>query len=366
MSRRSGIRGAWFGALLSVAVIAAPAFAEVTTERPGSIVLFPKVIASGTIDTLIQLSNTSNSLVHVHCFYVDGALQFPTQPPSISNQPRWVEVDFDIWLTKQQPTHWIASTGRRPAPLANECTESNPLCNDAGLFPGRIPPLADGFTGELKCIEVDSSGAPISGNHLKGEVTLVSNGPFTNGDSSKYSALAVTGLDTNDADNTLCLGGSVTTQCPRGAEYNACPQTTLLDSFSVGSTDPQLGTGSTVSTELTIMPCTEDFEHQQPGSVVVQFQVTNEFEETFSASTTVTCWRNFNISTIVGVFDVNTTGSRFLQTRMAPATNGDSGFVGVMEETHRLPGSPGSRAAYNLYTIGERSAADVITLPEGP
>ncbi|HUI26806.1 MAG TPA: hypothetical protein VL403_12050 [Candidatus Kryptonia bacterium] len=366
MGRQSGMRGAWLGALLSVAVIAAPAFAEVTTERPGSIVLFPKVLVAGTIDTLIQLSNISNSLVHVHCFYVDGSLEFPDLPPSQDNQPRWQEVDFDIWLTKQQPTHWVASTGRRPAPLANECTETNSVCNDAGLFPGRIPPLADGFTGELKCIEVDSSGAPISGNHLKGEVTLVSDGPFTNGDASKYNALAVVGLDSNDADNTLCLGGGVTTQCPRGAEYDACPQVTLLDSFSVGANNPQLGPNSSVSTELTIMPCTEDFERQQPGVVTVQFQVTNEFEEIFSASTKVTCWSNFNISTIRGVFDVNTTGTRFLQTRMAPATNQDSGFVGVVEETHRLSGTPGSRAAFNLFTIGERSVADVITLPEGP
>jgi hypothetical protein len=366
MGRRWGVRGVWLGALLGVAVVAAPAFAEVTTERPGSIVLYPKVIAEGTRDTLIQISNTSNSLVHAHCFYVNAQLQFPNEPPGHDNQPVWQEVDFDIWLTKQQPTHWVASAGRRPAPLAAECTATNSLCDDAGLFPGRIPPLPDGFIGELKCIEVDSSGAPISGNHLKGEATLVSFGQFTKGDASKYSALAVVGLDTNDANNTLCLGGGVTADCPRGAEYNACPQIAVLDAFSVGSTDPQLGDNSRVSTELTIMPCTENFERQIPGSVVVQFLVTNEFEETFSASTTVTCWGNFDVSAMRGVFDFNTTGSRFLQGRMAPATSKDSGFVAVAEESHRLIGGPGSHAAYNLHTIGERATADVITLPEGP
>ncbi|HVN84526.1 MAG TPA: hypothetical protein VMW17_06735 [Candidatus Binatia bacterium] len=366
MGRHWAVRGALVGTLLAAVTCILPAFADVTTERPGSIVFYPKVIVSGTRDTLIQLTNTSNSLVHAHCFYVNAQLEFPDQPPSRDNQPIWQEVDFDIWLTKQQPTHWIASSGRRPAPLAAECTETNSQCSDAGLFPGRIPPLADGFVGELKCIEADSSGAPISGNHLNGEGTLISTGLFTKGDTSKYSALAVIGLDTNDANNTLCLGGGVTTQCPRGAEYNACPQVTVFDSFSVGSNDPALGDNSSVSTELTIMPCTEDFEHQVPGSVVVQFLVTNEFEETFSASTTVTCWGNFNVSALRGVFDYNTTGSRFLQSRMAPATNNDSGFVGVVEEYHRLNGGPGGHAAFNLHTIGQRTVADVITLPEGP
>ncbi|MBI4517352.1 MAG: hypothetical protein HY699_16230 [Deltaproteobacteria bacterium] len=367
MGRERGVRGAWLGALLAAVTAAAPALAEVTTERPGSIVIFPKIIASGGRDTIIQISNVSNSMVHAHCFYVNAALG-PNPDPLGQPIPRWQEVDFDIWLTKQQPTHWIASAGRRVYPLDDECTLTNAECNDAGLDPGRVPPLPPDFVGELKCIEVDSSGAPISGNHLKGEATLVVvAGGADAGDASKYSALAVVGLDTNDANNTLCLGGGVTAKCRSGAEYNACPQTTLVNNFATGADNPQLGVDSEVTTELTIVPCTQDYESQTPASVVVQFDVFNEFEERFSASTTVTCWGNFEQSEVNSVvFDVDTVGTRFLHTRMAPATRDYPGFVAVVEEFHAVAGVGTGRAAFNLHTIGERPTADVITIPEGP
>jgi hypothetical protein len=368
MGRERGMLCAWLGALL-VVTVAAPAFAEVTTERPGSIIVFPKVIASGTRDTIIQISNTSNSMVHVHCFYVNAALQDPSRDLAPDNLPIWQETDFDIWLTKQQPTHWVASLGRRPNPLAPECTPDNDECNDAGLAPGRIPPLPPDFVGELKCIEVDSSGAPISGNHLKGEATLVvlATAPTNPGDSSKYNAISIFGLDTNDANNTLCLGGGATPDCKRGAEYDGCPQTTLMDNFSYGATNPQLGESSNVTTQLTIAPCSEDFERQVPGVVTVQFLVTNEFEDTLSTSTTVTCWENFELTDVNRVvFSASTAGSRFLQTRMVPATPSDSGFLAVAEEFHHLPGLGAARAAFNLYTIGERPTTDLIVLPEGP
>ena len=67
--------------------------------------------------------------------------------------------DFNIWLTKQQPTHWQVSTGRFINPN-DDCIENGRIvpsadCADAGIDPGAIPPTARGFTGELKCIEVD-------------------------------------------------------------------------------------------------------------------------------------------------------------------------------------------------------------------
>jgi len=387
MGRERGMQGAWLWALLAVAVAISPAFAEVTTERPGSILFFPKVIASGTRDTIIQISNVSNSMVHAHCFYVNAALEFPGEPPGLNNQPRWQEVDFDIWLTKQQPTHWVVSQGRRVYPLDPQCFPGVGECNDAGLDPGRVPPMPPDFVGELKCIEVDSSGAPISGNHLKGEATLVvttkdtaPGGPLAQdpddvGDASKYSALAVVGLDSNDANNILCLGGGVSGDCPNGAEYNACPQTTVLDTFASGpatplqlsASNPQLPLDSFVSTELTIVPCEEDFENQSPATVVVQFKVTNEFEEPFSTSISVTCWGNLELNDINRIiFNPATAGSRLLQTRLQPATDADPGIVVIAEEFHHVPGLGTARAAYNAHTIGERSTADVITIPEGP
>ena len=76
-----------------------------TTECSASILVFPRVIANGTRDTIIQITNTGNSMVHAHCFYVNGAPTFPDFPPCPDpsdplcfNPPLWTEIDFDIWL----------------------------------------------------------------------------------------------------------------------------------------------------------------------------------------------------------------------------------------------------------------------------
>ena len=56
---------------------AAGARADVTTERGASILAFPKVLADGTADTIIQIANTSNIMVHARCYYVNAALRDP-------------------------------------------------------------------------------------------------------------------------------------------------------------------------------------------------------------------------------------------------------------------------------------------------
>ena len=156
-------------------LIASGAHAEVTTDQSASILVYPKVIADGTRDTIIQITNTSNSMVHAHCFYVNGQLTSPSDPPGPFNPPQWQELDFDIWLTKQQPTYWVVSQGRLVDPDDYPCSNDPPFyeCFNAGFDPGRVPPVVEDFTGELKCIEVDASGAPLSGNHFKGEATLI-------------------------------------------------------------------------------------------------------------------------------------------------------------------------------------------------
>ena len=87
---------------------------------------------------------------------------------------------------------------------------------------------------------MDSLGAPINGNHLKGEATIVNR--RRQGDASKYNAVGVFGLNTdlnsNNSDNVLCLGGGVSPSCPNGAEYNACPQTVILNHFAENASDP--------------------------------------------------------------------------------------------------------------------------------
>jgi hypothetical protein len=366
----------FLGALLAAGLLhSAVANADTTIERSGSVLIFPKVVFDDSRDTLIQITNTSNSMVWAHCFYVNATPQCTGQGDCLEGTcrgecvPQCLEVNFDLSLTKQQPTSWSAGFGRLTDPMDDVCiidyrnpARSNFDCYGAGLDPGRVPPVSLPFVGELKCVEVDPSGAPISGNHLKGEATIVTR----DGDASKHNAIAVLGLDSNNGDNTLCLGGDVSDSCPSGAEYNACPDTLILNHFSEGADSPLLGPASTVETEVTLLPCSEDFETQTPARVTVQFAITNEFEEMFSASTTVECWATFLLDDVNLIFDISRLGTRMVQTRMRPAKSSQSGIVGVSEEYHTTVAPKTTRAAFNLHQEGERATSDLIVIPEGP
>ncbi len=408
MRRQRGLVGLMgLAAVAGAAILAQPAVARVTTEQSASILVFPKVIADGTRDTVIQITNTSNNMRHAHCFYTNGAPTVQGLPVGPLNPPLWTEIDFDIWLTKQQPTHWVVSTGRRDSIEAtcrgaatNPGLNCNPTdsgtpnadCCDAGFDPGRVPPVVPDFTGELKCIEVDGSGFPVAGNAFKGEATLED---IATGDVSKYNAIGLKGFDTNNMDGTLCLGGGVSSACPTGAEYEACPQSWILDHPAVGASDAAIdnnpnvcntpGQCSSVSTNLTVVPCTQNYETQSPPPVTLQFAITNEFEQTFSASTTVACWASYNLGDIASttnpfgginpIFLTENVGGSTLQTRVRSASGTPRGIMAVIEETHvQCPaGNTGcaggaanavARSAQNGHnSFADQAGQDVITIP---
>lgn len=400
MRRQRGRVGLMAAAL--VGLVVGGAQAQVTTERSSSILVFPKVISDGTRDTVIQITNTSNSMVHAHCFYVNGALTFPDLPPGPINPPLWTEIDFDIWLTKQQPTHWVVSKGRlvnaADYPCSNTAQKNGAAtpggfpgdgfygCNDAGLDPGRVPPVVEYFTGELKCIEVDPSGAPLSGNHLKGEATTTtfnvcspagfctlqtaactsdSDCDETVVDVAKYNALGVIGNENNDGDNVLCLGGEPSEACPNGAEYDACPQFWIANHFSDGAPNPTVEDGD-VHTTWTIVPCTQNFETQAPETVTIFIETWNEFEQAFSSFATVTCWDELELSEINPVtFSYDALGTAFAQTRLRPSAQTSSGFMMVQSEAYSSDDDDGviATADVNLHVEGERPGPDLITIP---
>jgi len=374
-----------------VAMLTSGAVADVITEQSASILVFPKVIADGTRDTLIQITNTSNSMVHAHCYYVNGALTFPELPEGPSNPPQCLEIDFDIWLTKQQPTYWRVSSGRTEDPTDDPCTRTDNTCPEAGIDPGRVPPVVGDFTGELKCVEVDQSGAPLSGNHLKGEATLLARDKCvdTTGDGvddacalshgactidtdcendlfdvAKYNALGILGNENNDGNGVLCLGGEASDECPNGAEYNACPRTWMLNHLAENAPNPAIDPNSSVVvTDVTIVPCTENFETQEATTVTVQFSIVNEYEQIFSASTSITCWDERPLTKVNPVFDVTFVGTSFLQTHMRPSSGTPGGFLVVADEWHSRPGGLTSTAAVNVHNDGE-VAGDLITIAD--
>lgn len=412
MSKALGMRCVWglCGVLGSVLALASVARAEVSTDVSGSVLVFPKVVYDGLEvpigavgvgrDTIIQLSNTSNNMVHAHCFYVNGA-------NDLSGNPLWQVTDFSIWLTRQQPTQWVASDGRQVNPSDN----FPPGQNGSGLDPGAIPPVPPGFQGELKCVQVDASGTPFGGNNLKGEAVIQA----IDGDVSKHNAVAILANPDLAGDapaNELLLNNTA----ENDGEYNSCANQLYLNHFVDGTTNgaidslnPEACDDDTcpIRTYLTLVPCSQDFENQVPAEVTVQFAIVNELEQIFSASTTVTCWETFRLSDVDAptgrctadnsvctsdnqciqadlgfcnknsVFAVGTLGSGSAFTRISPVDL-DGGVIGVAEEYMYNNPSAGdisvARGAWNLQQNGTRYDAtrdlpggpvvDTITIPE--
>lgn len=368
MRRQRGRIGLMMAVLCGL--MASQVSAEVSTEKTGTLLVFPKVIANGTRDTVIQIASTSQGTQLVHCFYVNGSLTFPDQEPSEQNPPLCTVVDFTLQLTRQQPTHWVVSAGRVVDATDSVCSlnPENYQCDGAGLDPGRIPPVVEDFVGELKCVEVDASGYPNPGNHLYGEATIIDG---STADASKYNALSFR-MNNNapEASKTLCLGGTQPDEdrgCPIEGVFDGCPANWVLNHLADGAEDPVVGGGSSVTTNITVVPCTEYLESQDPSPVTIQFAIFNEFEQQFSASTTVGCWADLQLEDINPVFNRSGLFSDFVETRMRGASNTNDaghGFLVVAETTHS-DGSEESKAAANLHLEGERAGIpDVIELPQ--
>jgi hypothetical protein len=414
---RTEKRSAFLSGLCGVAVAfglmasAVQAETTVTTERGASILAFPKVLANSDADTLIQITSTSNMPQHAHCFYVNAA-------PDDFGNPQWQVTDFAIWLTSQQPTHWVVSEGRFVNPT-DTCIENGKIqpsvkCANAGLDPGAIPPVPDNFTGELKCIQVDQFGDLRSGNHFIGQATIIT----SDDDVSKYNAVGIQSTDlVNPEDIELRLDQPSGTDEEVG-QYAACPNRLLLNHLAEGVTSPVIyanGRGGVCSsggapcysdadctsgtcngaasvttslsgvdlvsatvTDLTLIPCTQDFENlfnPETDAVTVQFEIYNEFEQKLSASTTVECWANFYLFEVDSpndpersVFSFPTLGTVAAHTRITPNPE-DGGVVGVAGVTRANSSGFLTRTALNIHMEGDRFSAsdgevvDVITVP---
>ncbi len=316
------VRAGWLvGALGACLVIAGAARADVSTERPGSILIFPKVVNDGTRDTIIQVTNTGNMINRLRCFYLDGEL-------GRNGRPICQETDFFLILTKQQPTHWRVSTGREANILSAFGSE------EAGLDPGVVPAQAVGFQGALVCVEVNEDERPVSQSKLLGTATLlgrVKGDPSLASELSKYNGIAIAGLAGNNMDGDLKLEAEPGDD-PKTKEYNACPATNILNFIPDGGLDPVIqafGNGgicdaasdvpgapcnvndagacpngscdasvarSSVTTNLTVLPCDLDFRNGIPTTVTLQFEVRDEFETLITGGRrNVTCVQSFEI-----------------------------------------------------------------------
>lgn len=319
---------------LAFFLTACGARAEVTTDQPGAILIFPDIVSDQVQDSIIQVSNAAGTQTFAHCFYINGA----TDETGV---PLWSVRDFQIVLTRQQPAIWVAGDGE----------PSQPPDRPADLYPGPIPPTGVGFTGELRCVVVDENEAPTSRNVLTGEATVINR--ITHA-TRKYRGIAVPGLPGNNGDNTLLLND---------VEYSSCPRVLLFNHFFDGAPDPVLSTP--VQSTLTFVPCSMDIEHSIPGNATLQFNVINEFEVRSSASIPITCFANVTLPDINRtIFDFAQQGTLVGQTRIRTVVDEDSGQGhGVLAVAEELRDGGQTGAALNLHFIGGALQPDVIVLP---
>jgi len=318
-----------------------------TTERPSSVLIFPKVVNTNPT-TIIQITNASQMMTHAHCFYTDGR--------TVGGVAVWQVTDFELTLTRQQPTHWDVAQGRAV----------NPNDGLGGLDPGLIPPVPSGFTGFLTCVEVAADGTPISANSLKGEATI-GDVTFLGGTNnvSKYNAIGIPACSPsgapcggpgagNNGDNVLDLNN---------LEYAACPGGLYLNFIAEGAPDPAIeansGPGSVVSTNLTVIPCGMDFENLIPESTVVTVSpIRNEMEVVTSTSFPVDCWFTSNLEGARFVpMTISGLGTTFGKAILRPAVNsGVLPVLGVANVLHTAADTSSDTSAMNLHFCTEQSA----------
>jgi hypothetical protein len=408
------------GTVLAVGMVGT-ARAEFGSDRAAAILIYPKVVVdtSGTFgqptNTEIQLTNTSNSVTAVRCFLVNATSHCSNDPtkactveseaPGSNNRqcdstarcvPQWTESDFQMTLTKRQPVSWNALDGLDAFPLD---PTRNPLGksgqggqSNIGSFVRPVP--EDPFFGALTCVEVDpATFLPISGfnpannggGDLKGEATIVSEDKDMDFvDARKYNAVGLQssvadGGSGPNSDNSLVVGGP-------NPEYTGCPNVLILDNMFDGAEVKTHTVGgsstssATVTTDLTVVPCSQDFSLGAPSTALLQMLVFNEFEQRFSTSTRVTCFREVPLSDIdtppgsagdsASIFNVAVEGTLSGQTRIRSVENTTTanGVVGIAESFWKdKSGSiirfhPSSTAA-NLHFTGTHTNPDIISLP---
>lgn len=368
--------------------------ALVGSDIPAAIVTYPLVAVDEGVDTYIQLANTNVSEVRsAQCFYINGLgscsnsgepclVNFDCEGAFGGEQcvPAWVETNFFIQLTANQPLGWQASQGLQNLPCDGIGPDSDPFCGDlAQTAGGAVAAAQPPFQGFLTCITTDGidadSNPPLAANDLIGTGTVITGDPL---DTMIYNAIGIQATDNVGGDRHLCLGGG-SDNCP-DAEYASCPQTLLMNHlFDYSSLN-----GTQFRTRLILIPCTQ-LEAPRPGfqvdvvATTAQFLIYNEFEQRMSTSTRASCYTDLALSDIdtrasydlddfTSVFNIAVQGTLGGQTRIRGVSTLEQdvghGLLGIAVQ-EQIGDSTFSSAAVNLNFVGTRGQPDVICYGQG-
>lgn len=385
--------------------------ADVASDKPGAILVFPKIVVdtSGVLgpptDTEIQVTNTSDRQIAARCFIVDATSHCSNAPSTACTlageadpttrrcaggaclQDNCIptvqrERDFLMTLTKRQPISWKASEGLSGLPCDALTNQGGPGCYQGQSNSGAVLAVPeDPFVGEIKCVEADpATFAPISGldpvngyiGDLKGEATIVSTSG-TAVDARKYNGIGIQAVaPSSDEGLTLAIGGPT-------PEYNGCPKLLILDNLFDNAEVVTHGGASTgmVTTDLTFVPCTEDLLNQLPTSAILQFVVFNEFEQRFSTSIGFSCFKEVQLSDIdsrpgpfgnaQSIFNVAVEGTLSGETQIRPVAGAtfDNRVLAISEEFWECTSGPDGQcsAATNVDLVQGAGNGDQLSIP---
>jgi hypothetical protein len=297
------------GAGVALVAMAGIANARSTTNRPASIVVWPKIVVDTSArwlvaptDTRLMLSSTNaRGIQQAHCFYINATGHCSNNGAGCRDAtdcdggecvPSWNETDFDVVLTQEQPLAWYASGGlaRGQFPLEGPFWCNAPLAHlqcfsDAQCPPGvgcntgqsnlgsAIPPVPeDPFIGALVCIQFTGGSQSVpdqtaTKDKLYGDATIVTRPLdfFIPPNPVRYNAIGLEATGIGVSNGRLVLGDD--------GNYASCPGVLILSHMFDGAVDPITNVPVIqYSSDLTLVPCSNDFSTQTPGRSVAQFR----------------------------------------------------------------------------------------------
>ncbi len=296
----------WLAAIVPAVVSALVATAAVAgppaQKLPSAFLAFPHIESNGYADTRIELVNLTQDTQQLNCFFVTEGVGTYCR-----------ELGFLVYLTPYQPLSWLASWGL-----------NDPTSGTAA------PPFFG--TGDLLCAVVAPIPDVEAYNTVQGRATVFEQ----SGATASYGAVGFQRLQGGDYDGVIRLDGFRYAQCP--AELH----------FQVLTDRPGL------TSNLVLVPCSQNLLTQTVTSTVVQFLITNEFEQSFSASTSVDCYGSWALSDFSDFFTRAKLGT---DTAHLAARGVGGALLGLVIDRVSANGTAGNEPSLE----GGRSA--VVTLP---
>jgi hypothetical protein len=285
--------------VLAMVTMASAAPNVTSTSQKGSLLVFPKVIAIGLVNTYIFIGNDAAVQTWVKCFWMDN------------NQTAY---DFMFLLTPNQPVVFDARTGH------NEFFD--------------IPPFAG--TGSLVCFAQSADDrTPQDFDHLYGTALLSElNGRFwiyydafsfgARG-ASYYSWLDATGAVTADTSAAV----SVRLNLTGDAGYDACPAYLVGNFIPEGSQLAKWQGFQDMRPDLTLWPCRQDLRQDRiPTCTKAKFDIWNENEVKFTGA--YQCFKCFFEGVLTDIGYPNGNPFQQFMYNRGPGYGGDKFTVGVL------------------------------------